>query len=264
MASRPKQSANREGRMSLGQHLVELRKRLTIAAVAILVAAVGSWWLVPFAFDSLRSPLTQAGILDHRVVSLNFQGLTTAFDVKIQIAITIGVVISSPVWLYQIWAFIVPGLKRRERRYAYGFLGSAIPLFLAGCVAGWFIMPHMVQLLTSFADKPDTSLINAKDYVDFILKLVIAVGIGFVLPVFLVLLNFIGILSAKTILKGWRVAVILITVFTALVTPSADVISMFILAVPMVALFFGAALVAWLHDRSVAKRLETFAAEIAV
>jgi sec-independent protein translocase protein TatC len=125
-------------------------------------------------------------------------------------------------------------------------------------------MPHMVQLLTSFADKPDTSLINAKDYVDFILKLVIAVGIGFVLPVFLVLLNFIGILSAKTILKGWRVAVILITVFTALVTPSADVISMFILAVPMVALFFGAALVAWLHDRSVAKRLETFAAEIAV
>jgi len=250
--------------MSLGAHLVELRKRLFIAALSVVVISIGSWFLVPFALDALRAPLTEAGRLSHRVVTLNFQGLTTAFDVRIQIAVTLGIVLSSPVWLWQIWAFIVPGLKRRERRYAYGFLGAAIPLFLIGCVAGWFIMPHMVQLLTGFAPKPDTSLINAKDYIDFITKLVIAVGIGFVLPVFLVLLNFIGILSAQAILKGWRVAVIAIIVFTALVTPSADIVSMFVLAIPIVALYFGAALVAHLHDRSVKRRMDAFSAEIAV
>ncbi|NEM90052.1 twin-arginine translocase subunit TatC [Galbitalea soli] len=250
--------------MSLGEHLVELRKRLFIAAIAITVLSIGSWFLVPFVLDALRAPLLQAGELAHRTSSLNYDGLTQAFDVKIQLAVTLGLVLSSPVWLYQVWAFIVPGLKRREKRYAIGFLGSAIPLFLLGCAAGWFIMPHMVQLLTSFAPAPDTSIVNAKDYVDFITKLVIAVGVGFVLPVFLVLLNFIGILDAKAILKGWRIAVIVITLFTALVTPSADVVSMFVLAIPMVGLYFAAAFVAWLHDRSVARRQAAFSSEIAV
>jgi sec-independent protein translocase protein TatC len=250
--------------MSLGAHLVELRKRLFIAAGAILIGSVGSIWLVDFVLSALRNPIEEVRHLTGRTATLNYAGLTEAFDVRLQIAVTVGVVLSSPIWLYEVWAFIVPGLKRREKRYVFGFLGTAIPLFLAGCCAGWFVMPHMVQLLASFAPKPDTSIINTKEYVDFVLKLVIAVGVGFVLPVFLVLLNFIGVLGAKTILKGWRVAVIVITLFTAIVTPSADVISMFILAIPMVALYFAAALVAWLHDRSVAKRAAAFAAEIAV
>jgi sec-independent protein translocase protein TatC len=250
--------------MSLGQHLVELRKRLTIAAVSIIVAAVGGWFLQPFVISQLTAPLTEAAKLAHRSANLNFQLLTGAFDVEIQVAITIGVVVSSPVWLYQIWAFIVPGLKSRERRYVYGFLGTAIPLFLIGCCAGWIIMPHMVQLLTSLAPDKSTSLINGDDYVNFITKLIIAVGVGFVLPVFMVMLNFIGVMSARTILRGWRVAVLLICIFTAIVTPAADVVSMLVLAAPIIALYFAAALVAHLHDRSVARRAAQFEAEIAV
>jgi sec-independent protein translocase protein TatC len=250
--------------MSLGQHLIELRKRLTVAAVSIIVASVGGWFLQPFVIDQLTAPLTEAARLAHRSANLNFQLLTGAFDVEIQVAITIGVVVSSPVWLYQIWAFIVPGLKSRERRYVYGFLGTAIPLFLIGCCAGWIIMPHMVQLLTSLAPNKSTSLINGDDYVNFITKLIIAVGVGFVLPVFMVMLNFIGILSAKTILRGWRVAVLLICIFTAIVTPAADVVSMLVLAAPIIALYFAAALIAHLHDRSVTRRAAQFEAEIAV
>lgn len=250
--------------MSLGQHLVELRKRLTIAAVSIIVAAVGGWFLQPFVISQLTAPLTEAAKLAHRSANLNFQLLTGAFDVEIQVAITIGVVVSSPVWLYQIWAFIVPGLKSRERRYVYGFLGTAIPLFLIGCCAGWIIMPHMVQLLTSLAPDKSTSLINGDDYVNFITKLIIAVGVGFVLPVFMVMLNFIGVMSARTILRGWRVAVLLICIFTAIVTPAADVVSMLVLAAPIIGLYFAAALVAHLHDRSVARRAAQFEAEIAV
>ncbi|MCU1470654.1 MAG: twin arginine-targeting protein translocase TatC [Glaciihabitans sp.] len=250
--------------MSLGQHLVELRKRLTVAAVSIIVASVGGWFLQPFVISQLTAPLTEAAKLAHRSANLNFQLLTGAFDVEIQVAITIGVVVSSPVWLYQIWAFIVPGLKSRERRYVYGFLGTAIPLFLIGCCAGWIIMPHMVQLLTSLAPDKSTSLINGDDYVNFITKLIIAVGVGFVLPVFMVMLNFIGVMSARTILRGWRVAVLLICIFTAIVTPAADVVSMLVLAAPIIALYFAAALIAHLHDRSVARRAAQFEAEIAI
>jgi sec-independent protein translocase protein TatC len=250
--------------MSLGQHLVELRKRIVIAAIAILVGAVAGWFLAPFIQNGLDAPLKA---LSHGRVSAAHINYTTpgqAFDVRLQIAFTIGIVLSSVVWLYQIWAFIVPGLKRREKRYIVGFLGTAIPLFLAGCAVGWLIFPHMVELLGSFAPSKDVLLYSAKDYIDFVLKLVIAIGVGFVLPVFLVLLNFIGVISAKAIIRGWRIAVILITLFTATVTPSADIISMFILAAPMIALYFAAWFVARLHDRSAARREAALAAEFAV
>jgi sec-independent protein translocase protein TatC len=256
-ASQKKQN-KKEGRMTLGQHLLELRKRLSIAAASILVASIGSAWLTNFVLAEVNAPIAEAARLTGRKVNLNYDGLTSPFDVRIQLAITLGIIISSPVWLYQIWAFIIPGLEKRERRYIYGFLGSAIPLFLIGCCAGWLIMPHMVQLLTSFAPEQSTSFVNTGDYINFITKLIVAVGIGFVMPVFLVLLNFIGILSAKVILKGWRIAIIAICVFTAIVTPSADVVSMFVLAIPIIALYFAAAFVAHLHDRAVARRTEAF------
>jgi sec-independent protein translocase protein TatC len=250
--------------MSLGAHLRELRKRLVIAAVAIIVAAVGCWFVVPFVLDQLLIPVAEAARLTHREVALNLQGVTSAFDVKIQLAITLGIVISSPVWLYQVWAFIVPGLKTRERRYVYGFLGAAIPLFLAGCTVGWFVLPHLVELLISFAPSESTSFLSTDDYVSFITKLIVAIGIAFVLPVVLVLLNFMTILSGKAILKGWRVAILLSTVFAGIVTPTADVVTMLVLAVPIIVLYFVAVLIAHLHDRGIAKRAATFEAEIAV
>jgi sec-independent protein translocase protein TatC len=249
--------------MSLGQHLVELRKRLFVAALAVAIAAIGCWFLVDIVFNALKEPFGAITHTSGRLAELNFQTLTEAFDVRLQIALTLGVVVSSPVWLYQIWAFIVPALKRREKRYALGFLLTAIPLFFAGCYAGWLIFPHMVELLAGFAPQQTTTLVGVKGYVDFVMKLVLAVGVGFVLPVFLVLLNFIGIISGAAILKGWRIAILLITIFTAVVTPSADVLSMFLLAIPIVALYFGAAGVAFLHDRSVARREAALSSEIA-
>ncbi len=109
-----------EGRMSLGQHLIELRNRLFKAVIAVLVGAVGGWFLTPFVLDSLRSPVTQLARVGGHTAELNFPMITGAFDLRLQIAITIGVVIASPVWLYQIWAFIVPALVRREKQYVLG------------------------------------------------------------------------------------------------------------------------------------------------
>jgi sec-independent protein translocase protein TatC len=234
--------------MSFGEHLLELRKRVYISAAAIVAGMIGGWFLSDFLLTGIRQPIADVAESQGRIATLNFDSITSAFDLRLQIALTIGIIISSPVWLFQIWAFFVPGMTRREVRYAIGFFFSAVPLFLAGCAAGWHVFPHIVELMTSFAPQDDASIITAKTYFDFVLKLTIVVGVAFVLPVFLVLLNFAGVMSAKAILKGWRIAILLITLFTAIATPAADVLSMFLLAIPMVGLYFLAAAIAWAHD----------------
>jgi sec-independent protein translocase protein TatC len=245
-----------DNRMSLAEHLRELRKRLVISAIAILVAAVVGFVLAPFVINSLRVPINQ--IATDRHATIAYTTVTGAFDLRMAIAVTIALVIASPVWLFQIFAFLVPGLTGREKKYTFGFFFSAVPLFFLGAAAGWFVFPHMVQLLTSFSSNQDSTILDARTYYDFVIKLVLAIGVAFVLPVFLVLLNFVGILSAKSIIKSWRVAILAICLFTAIATPAADVISMFLLAVPMVLLYFIAALIANLHDRGVARRTNEF------
>ena len=173
---------------------------------------------------------------------------------RFEIALIVGIVISSPFWLYQLFAFLTPAFTRQEKKYIFGFFFSAVPLFLAGCAAGGFVIPHIVGLMVSFAPGGFASLLNGKDYLDFALRLVLVVGVAFVLPVFLVLLNFTGVMAGRTILKGWRVALLVITLFTAVATPSADVISMLLLALPMVGLYFVAAGIAIVHDKRKARR----------
>jgi sec-independent protein translocase protein TatC len=247
--------------MTLGEHLRELRKRLIISAAAILVTAVAGFFVADYVIDYLRGPIN--AIAEERNAQIIYTTVTGAFDLRIQIAVTIAIVAASPVWLYQIFAFLVPGLTKREKRYTFGFFFSAVPLFFAGATVGFLLFPHMVELLTSFSSSEDATYLDAKPYYDFVIKLTLAVGIGFVLPVFLVLLNFVGVLSARSIIKGWRVAVLVIVVFCAIATPAADVISMFLLAIPMTVLYFAAYLIAWLHDRRAAKQADALEASIA-
>jgi sec-independent protein translocase protein TatC len=256
-------------RMSLGEHLLELRKRLVISAIAIVVGAVVAFvnwgWvaslfgltvqftsLTDFVRDAMRVPIQN--LAANHDAEISYVTVSSAFDLTVQIGFTVALIIASPIWLFQIFAFLVPGLTTREKRYTFGFFFTAVPLFLAGGLAGWLLFPHMVELLASFTPEEDAILLDARYYYDFIIKLVLAVGVGFVLPVFLVLLNFVGVLTAKAILKGWRVAVLVITLFCAVATPAVDVVSMFLLAIPMVVLYFAAVLVAVIHDRAVARR----------
>jgi sec-independent protein translocase protein TatC len=249
-------TANREKRMSLGAHLVELRKRLFTSAIAIVLGAVVGWILTDlFIWNALQAPV-EAVAEAQGGGGIIFPTISSAFDLRLQVAFTVGIVISSPVWLYQIFAFLVPGLNKRERKFSFIFLASAIPLFLAGCAAGWFVLPNIVKLMTGFVPEGSESLLTAKEYYDFVLKLVLAIGIAFVVPVFIVLLNFAGVISAASIIKSWRVAILVITLFTAIATPSADVVSMFMLAIPMIGLYFAAYGIAYLHDKRAAKRLE--------
>ena len=246
--------------MSLAEHLVELRKRLIISAIAIVLAGVAGWFLADWVWAQLSEPVLEIARERDRNAEINYTSVSEAFDTQIAIALTLGIVLAAPVWLYQIWAYFVPALTRREKTIAVGFLAAAVPLFFAGVLAGWSVLPNIVVLLTGFAPEQSATLLTARVYLDFALKLVVAIGVGFVLPVFLVVLNFVGVLTAAAIIRGWRVAIILIALFTAIATPAADVVSMFMLAVPMVVLYFLAAGIAWLNDRRVAKRNARIAA----
>jgi sec-independent protein translocase protein TatC len=253
-ADEPRRDKDR--RMSLGQHLVELRKRLMIAAAALLVGMVVAFfvtdWVIWLITEPIRVIAEEQG--DEAKVELMFDTVTSAFDLRLRMSFAIGLMISAPIWLWQIWAFIMPGLTRKEIRYTIGFMLAAIPLFFIGCFVGLQIMPHIVELMAGFVPEGAASFYSAAYYYDFVFKLLIVVGISFVLPVFLVALNLAGVMSGRAILKGWRAAVVVASVFAALATPAADVVSMLLLAGILVVLFFAAAGLSMLFDRRRARR----------
>lgn len=243
--------------MSLGAHLVELRKRLMYAALALVVGMVVAFIIADPVIHFITEPIRI--ITEKRgddFSALNFGTVTAAFDMRMRIAFSIGLFISAPVWLWQVWAFIMPGLTRKEIRYTVGFVVAAVPLFFAGCYLGVMIMPHVIELMWSFTPDGATNFYYAQEYYDFVFKLMIVIGVSFVLPVFLVALNLAGVMSGRAILKGWRIAIIIATVFAALATPAADVVSMLMLAGILIVLFFAAAGLSLLFDRRKRKRDE--------
>ncbi|MGW8482191.1 twin-arginine translocase subunit TatC [Microbacterium sp. NPDC055903] len=240
------------GRMPLASHLREARTRAFRATAALLISVIVGYLLSGVILEVLRAPIT--ALAESRDASLNYDSITGAFDLKLKIALYAGLVIAIPVWLYELFRFLAPGLTRREKKYAFGFLGAAIPLFAAGCTLGFLLFPRMVELLASFADSEDSTLLQASYYVDFVLKIVLATGIAFVLPVFIVVLNLLGLLAARTVARSWRIVIVAIVVFSAVVTPAADVLSMFLIAIPMALLFLAALAIAWWHDRAADRR----------
>ncbi|MDN5767783.1 MAG: twin-arginine translocase subunit TatC [Humibacillus sp.] len=240
--------------MSLGDHLRELRNRLTIAAVAILIGGVVGWIYYDRILNALTAPLYDIAKQRHSgVVNINFSGMTDAFSIQINVSLFVGLLLASPVWLMQIWGFIVPGLTRKEKRVARLFIVAAVPLFIAGCAVAFFIVPRAVAVLLSFTPPGAYNLQQATDYLNFVLKFIVAFGLAFLLPVFMVALNLVNVLSAKNMVKAWRPAVMVIFVFAAVMTPTPDPWSMLVLAAPMVALYFSAVGVCTLLDRRKAK-----------
>lgn len=239
-------------RLTLGQHLHDARAGLVRSTIAFAVAIVAGYLVSDAVLDVLRAPILE--IAQTQAASLNYDSVTGAFDLRLRIAVLAGIVLAAPWWLVEAVRYVGPGLTRRERRAALGTIAAAVPLFAAGCATGLALFPHMVELLASFASDDDTTVLLASTYVDFVLKLVVATGIAFVLPVVVVLLNALGLLPARTLARGWRVCVVAIVVFSAIATPAADVLSMLLIALPMTALWAAALGIAWLHDRRVARR----------
>lgn len=240
--------ANPEARMSLAEHLRELRKRLILALIGILVASVVGWFLYDTIMAFITKPLAD---LKSASVQLNFQTIGAAFDLKLRVAMWAGFLISSPWWIYQLGAYITPGLKKKEKLYLVWFGLVGVLLFLAGAASGVWLAPRVVEILQSFTPNDALNYLQAETYVAFYLRLVIVFGLSFLFPEVLVALNFLGVLTAKQMLKGWRWAVVIAFVFAAIANPLPSPWPMTIQAGVLIGLYLLAVLIAWIRERYV-------------
>ena len=239
--------------MALREHLRELRRRFVLAAIGLALGAILGWIFYPQVFEPLAEPLRDAeggGTL----TELNFPELMGAFDTKVRMSLFLGALVSSPWWIYQLWAFIAPGLTGREKRIGVGFVAAAVPLFIGGACLAWAILPSAVTLLTAATPEGVTNLLNAATYLTFIMQFMLIFGVAFLLPLIMVALTAVGVVSASTWRKGWRWAIIGIFTFAAFATPSPDAVSMILMAVPICALYVLALLVSAQIERRRAKR----------
>ena len=255
-ATATKRGRDPEGRMSLGEHLTELRNRLVISAITVLLLSILGWFLFPWVFDAVKAPIEAAGEDSDLQSLINFQGVGQGLNVKLQMAAYIGLILSSPMIILQIWLFVMPGLHRNERRYAIGFFGSAIPLFFVGCVAGYWAVNQLVPVLMSFTPTEGSvsQIIPYDQYLALLIKTMLAFGIAFVIPVVMVLLNFMGLVRGRSMLKAWRWIIFLSFAFTAVMVPTPEPITLIAMSAAISALFFGAIVIALLHDRRQDKR----------
>lgn len=235
--------------MKLSGHLRELRKRLFRSAFAILAGTLAGWQLFDYVFAELQKPIIRVAEEANVNATVNFGSVVSAFDLHFQVAFFIGLFITSPFWLYQIWAFVAPAFKKRERKYTVAFALTSTPLFLGGAYFGWWLFPGFVRSLLGFTPEGSSNVINASEYVLFTVRVLLVFGLAFVLPVILVLLNAIGALSGRSILKGWRPAVFLISLIGALATPVSDPISMFLLMIPLLVFYYLSAAIALANDK---------------
>ncbi|MEU4832965.1 twin-arginine translocase subunit TatC [Streptosporangium sp. NPDC023615] len=233
-------------------HLRELRNRLVIALLALVAGIVVGFIFFDPIWTFVTDPycdLPASRVLREEECTFAIRGVFDAFLVNLKVAAMFALVVSSPVWLYQIWAFVTPGLYRNEKRYSISFLALAIPLFLAGAALAYFIMDTGLAILLGFAPDNAVPLLEMDEYLSYALVMIIIFGVSFELPLLMVFLNVIGVLPHATVAKHRRMVIFIMFLFAALATPSTDPFSMIALAIPMVVLFALAEGFMYLRDR---------------
>ena len=241
--------------MSLGAHIRELRNRLLKSFLAIVVASAVAFAFFDQIWHVLRRPYCQVhlknGLSLDTVNGCSTLVFTNVFDPIVwhfKVAFIAGLIVSSPVWLYQLWAFVTPGLHRTERRYALAFVGAAAPLFLAGATLAYFVMSKGLQVLLNFAPAGTTSLISIDHYLGYAMAMLLVFGGCFVVPLLIVMLNRIGVVTYQRLKKSRRMSIFLAFVVSAVATPSGDPVTMLALGVPLAILLEVATQVARIHD----------------
>lgn len=246
-------ASTKDARMPLLDHLRELRKRVFRASVAIILASGAGWFFYNSIITTLADPVCDLKAAQEAGAAscgaLYISGVLGPLNLQIKVALLSGVIISAPIWLYQLWAFIAPGLHRKEKRNTFFFISAATPFFAAGATLGYLVLPVAIKVLFGFTPSALDNLVKFDDYLDFVLRIILIFGLAFELPIFLITFNLIGFLRGETILKPWRAWVFSIVLFTAAFTPTADPITMLLLAVPLVILYFMAGGIAVLVDR---------------
>ena len=267
MADMEAQQARDEGRMPLMEHVRELRNRVLKALLAIVLGTgIG---LLPWCFNEIwtivERPYKNAlqGICRnpvHRTACqgagfhLIINGIFDSFTLRIELAFIFAIILTSPIWLYQLWAFIAPGLDKRERRYAYVFVSVAVPLFVGGAVLAYLVMGRGLTFLLGLAPQNVTVLPPVNTYLGYVMAMVLGFGATFELPLILVLLSYARILPHSRFRKWRRGMIFAVFVFAGIATPSPDPLTMLLLAGPCVVLVEVAEVIIWAHSRTLARR----------
>ncbi|MEE1621203.1 twin-arginine translocase subunit TatC [Zafaria sp. Z1313] len=241
--------------MALKEHLIELRNRLFVSLIALFLATVGGFFLYYPVMGLLMDPLIEAG------GQANFDTAMSTFDIMIKVSLFLGLVMAAPVWLYELWAFVVPGLKKKEKRTALAFIGASLPLFLGGIYLGYWVLPHALRFFIGLTPFEAVNLITAPVYLSFVLRLMLAFGLSMIVPVLMVGLNLVGVLPGRLIVKNWRITVFLICLVAAMAAPGGDAMTMFVLAGPLLVLFAAATVICLVNDKRRAKRAAALEAE---
>lgn len=237
-------------------HLRELRRRLAFASIAFLVLSIGAFFFYPVLLELIRKPLCS---LDSRYLGpqgcdLIFTKVGGGFAFRLKVTALAGIFLSSPVWLYQLWAFITPGLTAKEKKYAMPFLFTSILLFLAGGAIAYFALPQGLQLLLTIGGEGLVAFLDAERYLSFVGLMVLGFGVMFEMPIFLFFLGLVGVLSSKQLRKQRKVALVGIVALAAIVTPSQDPYTLLALSVPLYAMYELTIVALRLVDRGRAKR----------
>jgi sec-independent protein translocase protein TatC len=264
--SHRRRKVNPDGSMTLMEHLYELRNRLFVALCAIALGGVLGfiWWgVAPFGLPSLGDLLTEPYCALPTTLRLTpnpgrCQLLQTApfevFTLRMQVGLAAGAVLTAPIWIYQVWAFITPGLYANERKFALSFVGTASVLFAAGAVLAYFVVPTGLSFLANLGGGQFITALTGDAYISFLLTMLAVFGLTFELPLLVVMLNRVGVLPYSK-LKRWQRGILFgLFVLAAVATPGNDPISMLALAFALVVLFESAVLIARAHDRAMARR----------
>jgi len=253
----PATKVQRFKEMSLIEHLRELRNRLFKASLAIVIGTVVAWSFYPQIFEVLSQPvneIVEKAQENGRDVRLVLGGVADAFVLQIKVSVVTSMLLTSPIWLYQLWRFITPGLYRKEKLRAYLFVSVAVPLFVSGAVLAYIFLPIGLNILFGFTPLGVGNYVPVDRYLSFFLRMVLVFGISFLAPLFIVMLNIFDVLEAKAITSRWRVVVLSVFAFAAVATPTGDPVNMTLLAAPVLLLISIATFIAWLNDKRRARK----------
>ena len=254
--------ANPEGRMQLIEHIRELRSRILKALLGLAVGMGVGFIFFHSLWNFIYHPYYAAFVRHHTGQlngSLVVNGIFDPFMLRVKIAFIVGLIISSPIWLYQLWAFIAPGLYAREKRYTYAFIGTAVPLFAAGAALAYVVMSRGLKFLLGLTPSGVLALPTVDTYLGYAMAMVLGFGLAFELPLALVILNLGGVITHERFRKWRRIMIFVVFLFAGIASPSPDPITMLLLAVPCLVLVEVAEVVIWASDRRRARRPNPYA-----
>ncbi len=251
LRGKPKYAVGPDGRMALTDHLREFRARLIRSAIVLVVAFIAALFFYNQLLDVVAAPYRDAvGTLQEENSELVANGISAGLMLQLKLCGVAAVVVSAPYWLYQIWAFIVPGLHAHEKKWSRVVAAIAGPLFFGGVALGYYILPKGLSVLIAFVPDDVQNLVDFGAYFSFVTRMLLIFGVAMEIPFFVILLNLAGIVSGRA-LGRYRPWIIIGTfVFAAVATPSTDPFSMLMLAIPLLVLFIVAEIVARLVDRA--------------